>query len=112
MWIFCSSKELKQLTSIINDFNNHQTLFQGINTNNSSQENLAFVEGFICRCINTWIDSDNNLYLQEEFCENGDLLDYLAKLENYDIKLLNEEFYWDLCFEILCVREAQNILKL
>ena len=51
----------------------------------------------------SWIDSDNKLYVKEEFCSNGDLLDYLDKIDNFNSSLLNDEFYWDMIFEMLCV---------
>ena len=52
----------------------------------------------------SWIDSDDNLYVKEEYCSNGNLLDFLDNIENYNNLLLDEEFYWDLIFEMLCVR--------
>lgn len=41
------------------------------------------------------------MYIQQEYCENGDLFDYLSALER--TLDLTEDFYWDLIFEILCV---------
>lgn len=82
---------------MINDFCNYKL-------NQFYIDNKVFlVEQFICKYYEAWIDSDSNLYVQQEYCENGDLLDYLTKLENYNISLLDVDFYWDLIFEILCV---------
>jgi hypothetical protein len=84
---------------MIYDFSNYQ-LNQSLINNK-----VYLVEQFICKYYETWIDSDNNLYVRQEYCEHGDLLDYLTKLENYNINLLDVEFYWDLIFEILCVSQ-------
>ena len=58
---------------------------------------------FICNYYQAWIDSDNNLYIQQEYCQYGDILDYLSALESHNDLLLNENFYWDLIFEMICV---------
>jgi len=98
-----SIKEHKQLKRIIKDFNNINICETTENFNNNTTE-LKFLQRFTCKYIDTWIDNDSNLYVQQEFCENGDLLDYMTKLENLDIQgVLSVEFYWDLIFEILCV---------
>jgi serine/threonine protein kinase len=86
-----SQKELQLLHDLINDFNN-------------CPNNLHIIRQFICLYYNSWIDNDDQLYVQQEYCLYGDLLDYLEKLENYNINLLSEAFYWDLIFEMLCVR--------
>lgn len=66
------------------------------------------MEQFICKHELAWIDSDQMLYVQQEYCENGDLLDYLTKIANIDSSLLNNDFYWDLIFEMICV--SKNFL--
>lgn len=63
---------------------------------------LILLRQFICTHYNTWIDNDFNLYAQTEFCNYGDLLDYISYLENLNI-CLNTSFYWDVIFELLCV---------
>jgi serine/threonine protein kinase len=56
-----------------------------------------------------WMDLDgnnnsqieNHLFISQEFCKYGDLLDYLEKIEESGFKF-TEEFYWDLIFEMMC----------
>ena len=43
---------------------------------------------------------DKNLYLLTEFYENGDIFDYLERLEKMDYNF-TENFYWDLVFEMI-----------
>ena len=43
---------------------------------------------------------DKNLYLLTDFYENGDIFDYLEKLEESDF-IFTETFYWDLVFEMM-----------
>ena len=43
---------------------------------------------------------DKNLYLLTEFYENGDIFDYLEKLEEIHYNF-TENFYWDLVFEMM-----------
>jgi hypothetical protein len=56
-----------------------------------------------------WLDNDardhtlteNHLYITQEFCKYGDLLDYLEKVEEVRFKF-TVDFYWDLIFEMMC----------
>ena len=43
---------------------------------------------------------DKNLYLLTDFFENGDIFDYLEKLEKINY-IFTETFYWDLVFEMI-----------
>ena len=43
---------------------------------------------------------DKNLYLQTNYYENGDILDYLEKLEKNGYNF-SDNFYWDLIFEMM-----------
>ena len=43
---------------------------------------------------------DKNLYLLTNYYENGDIFDYLEKLENIEYEF-SENFYWDLVFEMM-----------
>jgi serine/threonine protein kinase len=57
---------------------------------------------FSAFCVNyreAWLE-DNLLLIKQEYCENGDMLNYLEKL--YKCKYsFNIDFYWDLIFEML-----------
>jgi len=55
--------------------------------------------------MESWVE-EGLLYIKQEYCKNGDLLDFLQKLEekNYNFDV---DFYWDLFFEMICV----NIFK-
>ena len=67
---------------------------------------------FCVQNIEYWIEkedfknfSDNNfciknLYLLTNYYENGDIFDYLEKLEENNF-IFNEDFYWDLIFEMI-----------
>lgn len=56
-----------------------------------------------------WMDLDgnnnsqleNHLFITQEFCKYGDLLDYLEKVEESGF-IFTEDFYWDLIFEMMC----------
>lgn len=69
----------------------------------NAPSDLSIIKQFLCMYYYAWIDSDHNLYVQQEYCQNGDLLDYLGILENEKASVLTEEFYWDLVFETICV---------
>jgi serine/threonine protein kinase len=45
--------------------------------------------------------TENHLFITQEFCKYGDLLDYLGSLELQGFNF-TPEFYWDLIFEMLC----------
>ena len=85
------NKELKSLHKMMFEFNNIK-----------DDPQLMCLKPFIVHYNSAWIDTDNHLYVQQEYCGNGDLLDYLSKLENANVKL-DEVFYWDLIFEMICV---------
>ena len=61
---------------------------------------------FSLKLKEAWMESQN-LYLVTEYCKYGDLLDYLDQLEkhNYDF---NEQFYWDIIFEMIHVNILFN----
>ena len=44
--------------------------------------------------------SNKNLYLLTDFYDNGDILDYLSKLENNGYHF-SQDFYWDIIFEMM-----------
>jgi serine/threonine protein kinase len=55
---------------------------------------------FCVRYREAWIE-DSHLYVMQDYCKYGDILDLLEKLyqANY---IFTEQFYWDLIFEMLC----------
>ncbi len=89
-----------QLSKIIYDFSNYNI---DQNFDQLSVQQLLMLNQFICIYYQAWIDSDNNLYVQQEYCEYGDILDYLSAIESQSSNILSENFYWDLIFEMLCV---------
>jgi serine/threonine protein kinase len=77
-----------------------------------SGRNSFQVSPFSQFCVSykeAWMDLDgnnnslteNHLFITQEFCKYGDLLDYLEKVEESGFKF-TEEFYWDLIFEMMC----------
>jgi serine/threonine protein kinase len=64
---------------------------------------------FCVRYTDCWLEreahdhtlTENHLFIIQEYCRYGDLLDYLEKVEKTGFKF-NEEFYWDLIFEMMC----------
>jgi hypothetical protein len=66
-------------------------------------------QGIFCSYFNFCVKNyeiwkeERSIYLKEEFCVYGDLLDYLQKLEREGFVFSND-FYWDLFFEMICVR--------
>jgi hypothetical protein len=45
--------------------------------------------------------TENHLFISQEYCKYGDLLDYLGSLELQGYNF-TPQFYWDLIFEMLC----------
>ena len=64
---------------------------------------------FCLKAYEAWKE-DHSIFIKQEFCPYGDLLDYLQKLELNKINLCNE-FYWDLIFEMLCVINTTNFYR-
>ena len=52
--------------------------------------------------MESWLE-EGLLYIRQEYCEHGDLLDFLQKLEDKNYKFV-AEFYWDIFFEMICVK--------
>ena len=50
------------------------------------------------------------MYIKQEYCNFGDLLDFLLILEkkNFNFTL---EFYWDIILEMICVNKIKNKLN-
>ncbi len=56
---------------------------------------------FCLKSLEAWKE-ENNIFIKQEYCPYGDLLDYLQLLEINNYQFTNQ-FYWDLVFEMLCV---------
>ena len=104
--IYCIKKSYK--SSYKNNFNIVESLYKDIVKNEKS-----IYSKFINKYLDYWIEedvydliensthfTDKNLYILTEYFPNGDLLDYLSKLEQNNFKF-TEEFYWDLIFEMI-----------
>ena len=104
--IYCLKKSYK--SSYKNNYNTVENLFKDIEKN----EKLIYSK-FAIKYLDYWIEeevydliensthfTDKNLYILTDYFPNGDLLDYLSKLEQNDFKF-TEEFYWDLIFEMI-----------
>jgi len=44
------------------------------------------------------------LYIKQEYCKYGDLLDFLQSLEKKNFQF-DIDFYWDIFFEMICVNQ-------
>lgn len=104
--IYAVKKSYK--TSCKNNISTVKQIYNDINNNSSSKGSsfcVNYLEYWVEEEIYDIIESsthftDKNLYILTEYYENGDLLDYLSKLEQHNYKF-TPEFYWDLIFEML-----------
>ncbi len=113
--IFCIKKICKN--SQKNNVKNIQKLFndmKNINNNNHGLKNDSLLGSYFCnQCIDFWIEEEHydinkNTYLSEKYLyilfhyySNGDLLDYLEKIEKKLNNKFTPEFYWDIIFEMI-----------
>lgn len=67
-----------------------------IDINNGSKYMVKYKE--------SWVE-EGLLFIKQEFCEMGDLLDFLETLEENQFSF-NAEFYWDLVFQMLIVKKS------
>ena len=95
-------------TSYKNDLSTVKKIFIDLNKKSSYQ-----ASNFCLHYLDYWeeeevIDiadtsnhfTDKNLYILMNYYDNGDLLDYLSKLEQHNFSF-NTDFYWDILFEML-----------
>ena len=95
-------------TSCKNDLTTVKKIYNDLISNSSSKASsfcVNYLEYWVEEEIYDIIESsthftDKNLYILTEYYENGDLLDYLSKLEQHNYKF-TPEFYWDIIFEML-----------
>ena len=93
-----------------NNFNTIETLFNDLKVD---KNNNKLGEKFCMKYIDYWIENENyklikedisymnkNLYILLEYYPNGDILDYLKKLEEKKYKFTSN-FYWDIFFEMI-----------
>ena len=102
--LICAVKKSKKHSSLF-DFNSTQNFI--IDFSLYKDKNI-----FSNYCVNykeCWLEeevhahtlTENHLFIIQDFCKYGDLLDYLESLEKIGYSF-NEEFYWDLIFEMFC----------
>ena len=93
-----------------NNFNNLKTILEDIQKYNTEWK---LEQTFCMKYIKFWLEDKNfnlisedrnylnkNMYILTEYYKNGDVLDYLEKLEKHKFKFTSE-FYWDLIFEMI-----------
>ena len=110
--VFCIKKVFQN--SDKNNINNYQKLFNDM-TNKKNDKNLICDGYDFCNhFIDFWIEDENcddgvlfNAYASQKYLHilnnyypNGDLFDYLGKLELAKFKFTSN-FYWDIIFEML-----------
>ena len=102
--IYCIKKTLKN--SRKNYFNTIKNIFNDfkIKTLDNIIENCS---KFVQKYLDVWIEIDDSLisqyseslFILSNFYENGDILDYLEKLESKNYQFTSD-FYWDIIFEM------------
>ena len=115
--VFCIKKICKNSNK--NNINNTQKLFNDMKIKNvydSEVINESWLGYDFCNhYIDFWVEDENydininrNLYIPEKYMyilyhyyPNGDLLDYLEKLENQHNYKFTPDFYWDIIFEMI-----------
>ena len=93
-----------------NNFNNLKTILEDIQKYNTEWK---LEQTFCMKYIKFWLEDKNfnlisedrnylnkNMYILTEYYKNGDVLDYLEKLEKHKFKFTSD-FYWDLVFEMI-----------
>ena len=113
--ILCIKKIYKN--SQKNNINNSQILFNDLNKiftyKNINKDNYFLGYDFCNHYKDIWLEEESldlahpNLYRPEKFLyilydyyPNGDLLDYIGKLEEINYKFTSD-FYWDIIFEMI-----------
>ena len=110
--VFCVKKVFQN--SDKNNINNYQKLFNDMTNKKSDKNLICDGYGFCNHFIDFWIEDENYddevlfnayaskkyLYILYNYYPNGDLFDYLGKLELAKFKF-SSSFYWDIIFEML-----------
>jgi len=72
--------------------------------NKASILNSNFNYSMYCvKYFSAWREEEGISYIKQEFCKNGDILDYLEKLEISKDFEFSSSFYWDKFFEMISV---------
>ena len=104
--IFCIKKIVK--TSTKSNIDSLKKITQDFKNNSNN-----ILNKFCIKLLDFWIEKeefnpflsemnfcDKNLYIKSNYYENGDILDYLEKLEKIAYNF-SDNFYWDLIFEMM-----------
>ena len=104
--LFCIKKIVK--TSPKSNIDSLKKITQDFKNNSNN-----ILSNFCVQNLEFWIEKeefnpllsdlnfcDKNLYLLTNYYENGDIFDYLEKLEKIEYEF-SENFYWDLVFEMM-----------
>ena len=63
---------------------------------------LNNASNFMVKYKESWVE-EGLLYIKQEFCELGDLFDFMETLEENNFNF-NTDFFWDLTFQMVSVR--------
>jgi serine/threonine protein kinase len=110
--IFCIKKVFQN--SEKNNINNYQKLFNDMTNKKNDKKLICDGYEFCNHFIDFWIEDENcddeilfsaytsqkYLYILNNYYPNGDLFDYLGKLELAKF-IFTSNFYWDIIFEML-----------
>jgi hypothetical protein len=100
--LYCIKKNSKNYKK-----NNFKTIISTLKdlhdkTNIKNNSDLLLGEQFCMKCIDYWIEKNNKyLYILLEYYPQGDILDYIQKLDQNNYKYTSN-FYWDIIFEMIC----------
>ena len=106
-----SKNNINNLLNLFNDMKNKKINNKNNTDINKDYSNLG--KDFCNHFKDCWIEEENSdiiypdsflsekyLYILYNFYQNGDLLDYLEKLEKIEY-IFTPDFYWDIIFEML-----------
>jgi len=71
--------------------------------------NYNNLPNFVVKYKEAWMEEDL-LFIKQEFCKYGDLLDFLQTLEKNEFNF-TANFYWDIIFQMICVNNIYTIKK-
>ena len=100
--LYCIKKNSKN--SKKNNFKTIMSILNDLHDKNNNKDNNELLLGdqFCMKCIDCWVEKENKyLYILLEFYPNGDILDFIEKLDKKDYQY-SSNFYWDIIFEMIC----------
>lgn len=71
--------------------------------------NINYSSNFMVRYKEAWVE-EGILFVKQEFCEYGDLLDFMETLEGNNFTF-NAEFFWDIIFQMLSVNKLKTFIN-